>query len=930
MTQSPPAASDGQPGPAEPHARPYRAFISYSSAADGMLCPALQRGLHRLAKPWYRPPAFRVFRDATSLAASAGLWASIERALSSSDFFLLMASPLSRSSPWVIREVDWWLDNRPLDRLLVVLTDGDLRWDGASAGFVAVPEAVDPLPPRLRHALRTEPRWVDLRWARDAGDLSLRHPRFRDAVADLAAPLHGVAKEQLVGEDLRQQRRTARWRNSAVAALLGLTIVAAVASVQFWNQRNIARQQRDLAVARQLAAQSSVQADRQPELSLLLAVAGAQRAPSIGRPAALDHLATMLDRGYHTASTLRGHTAAVKEAAFVPDQKSLISAADDGTLRVWKTSGTQPATAVVRTGSDAATSIVISPDGRYVAAGSGKLQVWNAQGGRPTDLRWTADGATYAVAFNSDGRTVASSDGEGRIRLWDVTRGTLRRPPLDHGEGVVWDVTFSPDGRWLASAGEDMRIQLWDVRTGTRQGTAMTRLRRGIFDLAFSPDGKLLASTANDGRVTLWSTARRTVVRDVRLPGSATAVAFSHDGRVLATGDGDGAIRLWDPATGDPVGEPIHGHLGGIWSLAFSADDRRLASASGDNTVRLWDVAETRPLAMPLSGLRASVDVTYTRDGRLLAAGGSEAGSDDAVVKIWEAATGHLRRTLRIRDGELAWSVAFAPDGRRLAAGDAKGNIELWDIGPGQPVRRIRAHSEQVNGLAFNPDGRLLASAGDDNQVKIWDVGSGNAVGAPLVLGDAATDVAFDPDGSTVAASGADGTVLLRDTAGSRPAHKLASDHEAGVYAIAFNGIRSALVTASADGTLRTWDPATGASRGGPVRGHVGEVWSVDVSPDGRTLVSGGADGTVRLWDASSGRPRAAPFGGQAFWVYDVAFHPNGRQVASARIDGMIQFWDLDTQSWLRKACAIAGRDISREEWAAVVGTEVPYRQVCP
>src|SRR5436305_420994 len=82
-------------GPADGMAVPgsdrYRAFMSYSHAVDRTLAPAVQRGLVHMAKPWYRMPAFRLFRDDTSLTASPGLWSSIEEALNSSRFFILMA-----------------------------------------------------------------------------------------------------------------------------------------------------------------------------------------------------------------------------------------------------------------------------------------------------------------------------------------------------------------------------------------------------------------------------------------------------------------------------------------------------------------------------------------------------------------------------------------------------------------------------------------------------------------------------------------------------------------------------------------------------------------------------------------------------------------------------------------------------------------------
>ena len=158
--------------------RTYDAFVSYSHAADGRLAPALQRGLQSLAKPWYQRRALRVFRDQTSLSASPELWSAIEEALSQARYFVLLASPEAKASHWVDQEVHWWRENRSHDTVLLVLTDGELRWDNDRGDF----DAASAIPPGLRGWFPSEPLWVDMRWARDEQDVSMRNPRFRDSV----------------------------------------------------------------------------------------------------------------------------------------------------------------------------------------------------------------------------------------------------------------------------------------------------------------------------------------------------------------------------------------------------------------------------------------------------------------------------------------------------------------------------------------------------------------------------------------------------------------------------------------------------------------------------------------------------------------------------------------------------------------------------
>jgi hypothetical protein len=113
----------------------YNGFISYSHAADGKLAPAVQSALHRFARPWYRLRSVWIFRDKTGLAVTPSLWETIQTALADSEYFLLMASPEAAESPWVRKEVEWWITNRSASNLLILLTDGEIRWDSDTSDF---------------------------------------------------------------------------------------------------------------------------------------------------------------------------------------------------------------------------------------------------------------------------------------------------------------------------------------------------------------------------------------------------------------------------------------------------------------------------------------------------------------------------------------------------------------------------------------------------------------------------------------------------------------------------------------------------------------------------------------------------------------------------------------------------------------------------
>lgn len=190
--------------------RGYDAFISYSHRLDGAIAARLQAELQRFAKPWYQLRALRVFRDQTSLAASPHLWTTIEQALDGSRWLILMASPQSAQSPWVAKEIGWWREHRPASHILVAVTDGELVWD-ASARDLDWAASTALSKEALGHAFGQEPRWVNLRWARAQPDrLRPADPRFQDALADLSAAIREQPKDSLIGEHIRQRRRTIR------------------------------------------------------------------------------------------------------------------------------------------------------------------------------------------------------------------------------------------------------------------------------------------------------------------------------------------------------------------------------------------------------------------------------------------------------------------------------------------------------------------------------------------------------------------------------------------------------------------------------------------------------------------------------------------------------------------------------------------------
>lgn len=290
---------------------------------------------------------------------------------------------------------------------------------------------------------------------------------------------------------------------------------------------------------------------------------------------------------------LTGHRDAVESIAFSSNGRTLASASDDETIKLWEMA-TGALRLTLQANSGPVHSIAFSPTGLVIASASSggndfTCKLWDAVSGALQRTLSGHDGGVQSVAFSPDGGTLASGSTDKTVKLWDAASGTLQRTLSGH-DGWVQSVAFSIDGRTLASGSDDKTVKLWDVASGTLQQT-LTGHSGGVNSVAFSPDGHMLASGSDDKTAKLWDAAsgtpRSTLIADI---GPLNSVAFSPDSRTLAAGGN--TIALWDTASG-ALQSTLAMQNGFVHSVAFSPDQRTLAAGSWDGTIKLWFLSST-------------------------------------------------------------------------------------------------------------------------------------------------------------------------------------------------------------------------------------------------------------------------------------------------------------------------------------------------
>lgn len=348
------------------------------------------------------------------------------------------------------------------------------------------------------------------------------------------------------------------------------------------------------------------------------------------------------------------------------------------------------------------------------------------------------------VDFTPDGKTLASTTNDGRVKLWNVARRECIAM-LDEPADVTWpgNVAISPDSKTLATgrrshytSSRNFPVKLWDVATG--KNTAILSGHTDFIEgVAFSPDGKTLASGCHS-EIKLWDVATRTntaTLEDPKprtdsvplkpgvertYPGFAplTSMTFSRDGKLLAAGYRGTKIKLWDLPSGKKTATfSVQGVR--VKSVQFAPNDKVLvAGYERDNTFRLWDIAtgkNTRTIEGYITQVRSPA---VTDDGKTVAL---TAPDDDSTINLWDLSTGKKTAALAGHTAVL-YCLAFSPDGKTLASAGNDKLIKLWDLASGKNIATLTGHLAEILSIAFSPDGKILASGSEDHTVKLWDV----------------------------------------------------------------------------------------------------------------------------------------------------------------------------------------------------------------
>ncbi|MHC4508729.1 MAG: protein kinase domain-containing protein [Planctomycetota bacterium] len=431
-----------------------------------------------------------------------------------------------------------------------------------------------------------------------------------------------------------------------------------------------------------------------------------------------------------------GHRGPVAKLVYSPDGSQLMSASNDGAVRIWDLE------------SGKLTRIIVDPDGTVDLPwfaddrDVGRFS-WSAdKAARPIDeitRLWRVDvpdvwqpllRMAIAAAISPDRTKLAFGDRDGTIRVLDLESGQLQYTTIPAWCGPVHSVRLSSDGKVLATYSGSGTICLWDAHRWQPLGKFEAESITGSFPsaadiIAWGPGDAFIArlNIQRDALEILDSLSGQ-VLRVLSGHGRGIAsISWSRNSTLLVAGTIDGKALVWDVESDS--NEPLvtlNAHAGSVNALAWQSQNQSLITAGDDGKIKIWD-PRSGTRTRSIEGYPAPITcLAFSPEGNILAAG-----SDNGIIRLWDAGGGWTSRLLRsepndIEAGEAKlMAVTWSPDGTLLASGDAAGKVRIWDPTSRRPMRTFEVNCGPINPLAWSADGRTLICGGLDGTVRTWD-----------------------------------------------------------------------------------------------------------------------------------------------------------------------------------------------------------------
>lgn len=407
------------------------------------------------------------------------------------------------------------------------------------------------------------------------------------------------------------------------------------------------------------------------------------------------------------------HQGRINSLGFSPDERLLATASEDGTARIWHYPSWRPAARLPGT-RGWLSAVAFSPDGREVAVGGSEalVQLYETRTFQETGRLTGHQGEIFSLSYQGPDQTLISASLDRTLRIWSLERRHCLLALTGHLSGVFCGIPFAR-GEKILSASNDGGVRLWELAVQPRPGHRWMLPDGRLFlirHLIWVHDRVILAAD-REGRVALLDPGRNTCTILGRLPEPVSVLACSGGRDRVAAAGRDGHVRVWDlvqqrELASGTVPRPSVG------SLAFLADGTGLAAGTEGGAVLIWDLAAgSWSVLQEEEGLPVLVVVNGPE---LLTIGGKT-----RLLRVYDLKS---HRLLRSREGNpcIPFFAVLSPTRDYLAFSTDEQLISLHRLPDLTPARNIHGHEGEITSLAFSPDGTRLATSSYDGRIRLF------------------------------------------------------------------------------------------------------------------------------------------------------------------------------------------------------------------
>jgi WD40 repeat protein len=553
------------------------------------------------------------------------------------------------------------------------------------------------------------------------------------------------------------------------------------------------------------------------------------------------------------------------------------------------------------------------------------------------------DKSVHCLSVSKDSKEVASTGGDGTVRIWEVDEMNERLVYDKHernreGEPLaVLTAAWSPDNQLIASGGKDGVLRVWEPATGNDVIVGRNH-SHWLNHLAWSPDGSKIATSSRDSTLVIWDIASQRPLHTLRFgPFSPIrSLSWNKDGTRITGVSDTGYLRIIDAQRGYVIRGRRLSRKDAILSVDWHAENNRILTYSNvpdktEGMIRLLDPQDLKDVyKFQLKGdqitcVRWSVKgdklAIGTESGKLYVSlrphgfrmlAGHEAEvcdlawldqdrklvscSEDTTVRIWTLEEEQTYKLIT-QHKDLVGDICNTPDGKLIISAGFDGTVQIANAETCTVERTIRAyHKNQIRQLAISPDGKKVLTGGDTRIGRMWDLATGEKLGEYKGFRDWAMGISWSPDGAYFAIGGCD--IKIYSAVDYRPVKTL-KGHKDALSTIAWSPNGRFLASTGVDLLLIIWDMENLALVW-KKEVHEDKVFGLGWSPDSKFVVTSGKDGNAKVWEVVN-ENLVSVFNDGSNTIWCARWSPDGKYIACGSSDGTLKIWDpFNSQGHIR------------------------------